>query len=55
VYGKPVLNAEYKQDGEATTKFCPADRRWRIWGALFGVDLNGDHPYQVCWNERNQL
>jgi hypothetical protein len=53
--GKPVLNAEYKEDGETTPKFCPADRRWGIWGALFGVDLNGDSTYRVCWNAKNRL
>jgi hypothetical protein len=53
--GKPVLNAEYKQDGETTARFCSADRRWHIWGALFDVNLNGDRTYRVCWNARNRL
>jgi hypothetical protein len=52
---KPVLNAEYRQDGETIAQFCPADRRWGIWGALFGVNLNGDRPYKVCWDANNQL
>lgn len=53
--GKPVLNAEYTQDGETTAKFCQADRRWGIWGALFNVNLNGPRPYRVCWNADNRL
>jgi hypothetical protein len=47
--GKPVLNAEYAQDGETTAKFCAADRRHGIWGALFSVELDGDRTYRVCW------
>lgn len=53
--GKPVLDAEYVQDGESTAKFCPADRRWGIWGALFGVDLSGGSPYGVCWRRGGEL
>jgi hypothetical protein len=53
--GKPVLNAEYTQDGETTAKFCSADRRWGIWGALFGVDLNRPTPYKVCWTRAGTL
>jgi hypothetical protein len=53
--GKPVLNAEYKQDGETKAKFCPADRRWGIWGALFDVNLNGAATYGVCWNAKSRL
>ena len=53
--GKPVLNAEYVQDGETTAKFCPADDGWGLWGALFNVALNGAADYQVCWNSANQL
>jgi hypothetical protein len=53
--GKPVLNAEYTQDGETTSKFCAADIQWGIWGALFNVNLNGPKTYQVCWDAQNQL
>ncbi|MGA2012723.1 MAG: endo alpha-1,4 polygalactosaminidase [Solirubrobacteraceae bacterium] len=52
--GKPVLNAEYTQDGETTATFCSADDAWGIWGALFDVDLNGS-TYQVCWNLDDEL
>ncbi|HTP22264.1 MAG TPA: endo alpha-1,4 polygalactosaminidase [Solirubrobacteraceae bacterium] len=45
--GKPVLNAEYTQDGETTAKFCPADTAARIIGALFDVELNGK-TYAPC-------
>jgi hypothetical protein len=51
--GKPVLNAEYAEDGETLSKFCAADHRYGIYGALFSVNLDGSH-YQVCWNARNQ-
>lgn len=53
--GKPVLDAEYSQDGETTAKFCPADRSWGIWGTLLSVNLSGDKTYKVCWNSHNQL
>jgi Glycoside-hydrolase family GH114 len=53
--GKPVLNAEYRQDGETASKFCRADDHWRIWGAGFSVDLNGPSTYDVCWNAQNQV
>jgi Glycoside-hydrolase family GH114 len=39
--GKPVLNAEYTEDGETPAKFCSADVAAGITGALFNVDLNG--------------
>jgi Glycoside-hydrolase family GH114 len=52
---KPILNAEYRQDGEKISKFCPADRRWGIWGALFSVDLNGPRTYSVRWDAANHL
>jgi hypothetical protein len=52
---KPVLNAEYTRDGETAAKFCPADRRYGIWGALYGVDLSGPKPYSVCWNAKHKL
>jgi len=45
--GKPVLNAEYTQDGETTAKFCPADTAAGIVGALFDVDLDGK-TYSPC-------
>jgi glycosyl hydrolase family 114 len=45
--GKPVLNAEYTQDGESTSKFCPADQSSGIIGALFDVGLGGG-TYQPC-------
>jgi Glycoside-hydrolase family GH114 len=45
--GKPVLNAEYTQDGETTAKFCPADTAAGIIGALFDVNLDGS-TYTPC-------
>lgn len=45
--GKPVLNAEYTQDGETTAKFCSADIAAGITGALFDVNLDGA-TYQPC-------
>jgi hypothetical protein len=45
--GKPVLNAEYVQDGETRSRFCPADIRAGITGALFGVSLSGG-VYEPC-------
>jgi Glycoside-hydrolase family GH114 len=45
--GKPVLNAEYTQDGETTAKFCAADLAAGISGALFDVDLGGK-TYRPC-------
>ena len=39
--GKPVLNAEYTEDGEMSAKFCSSDVAAGITGALFNVDLNG--------------
>ena len=45
--GKPVLNAEYAQDGESTSKFCTADTTAGITGALFDVNLDGS-TYQPC-------
>jgi hypothetical protein len=53
--GKPVLNAEYAQDGETTGKFCPTDDRVGIWGALFSVDLDGPAPFKVCWRAASRL
>ncbi len=45
--GKPVLNAEYTQDGETTARFCAADLAVGITGALFDVDLGGK-TYRPC-------
>jgi len=45
--GKPVLNAEYTQDGETTAKFCPSDTAAGITGALFDVNLDGQ-TYDPC-------
>jgi Glycoside-hydrolase family GH114 len=45
--GKPVLNAEYTDDGETTAKFCSSDEKLGIAGALFNVDLDGT-TYQPC-------
>ncbi len=45
--GKPVLNAEYTQDGETASKFCPADVAAGISGALFDVNLAGG-TYSPC-------
>jgi len=45
--GKPVLNAEYTQDGETTAKFCPSDTAAGITGALFDVNLDGQ-TYDSC-------
>ena len=39
--GKPVLDAEYTQDGETTAKFCAADDKLGIMGALYSIDLDG--------------
>jgi hypothetical protein len=44
---KPVLNAEYTQDGESTSKFCSADIAAGITGALFDVNLAGG-TYGPC-------
>ena len=45
--GKPVLNAEYTQDSETTSKFCPSDVAAGISGALFDVNLAGG-TYSPC-------
>jgi hypothetical protein len=45
---KPVLNAEYVQDGETTKKFCAADAAAGVTGALFSVDLNNARDYVPC-------
>ncbi len=46
--GKPVLNAEYTQDGETTAKFCAADEQSGIMGALYSIDLDGS-SYSPCF------
>jgi hypothetical protein len=53
--GKPVFDAEYVQDGETARKFCAIDEHFKIWGALFSVDLNGAATYRVCWNAGDKL
>ena len=45
--GKPVLSAEYTQDGETTASFCPADIAADMTGALFDVGLGGG-TYEPC-------
>ena len=45
--GKPVLNAEYVEDGETPATFCSADVAAGITGALFNVALNGK-TYTPC-------
>jgi hypothetical protein len=49
--GKPVLDAEYTSDGEATARFCAADVRAGITGALFDVGLDG-RIYEPCRRPR---
>lgn len=44
---KPVLNAEYVEDGETRAHFCGRDRAAGITGALFNVDLDG-RIYKPC-------
>jgi hypothetical protein len=51
--GKPVLDAEYVQDGETAKKFCAADVAAGISGALFSVDLNDDRNYVPCAPRRH--
>jgi hypothetical protein len=46
--GKPVLNAEYTQDGERTGRFCASDVAAGISGALFSVALDGPRDYHPC-------
>jgi hypothetical protein len=38
---KPAWDAEYTEDGQTTAKFCAADAKANIVGALFGLDLDG--------------
>jgi hypothetical protein len=44
--GKPVLNAEYKLP---PARFCAADNRAGIMGAVYGIDLNGS-KFEPCWS-----
>jgi hypothetical protein len=44
--GKPVLNAEYERS--LYPRFCAADRRAGIMGALYNLALNG-RLYRQCW------
>lgn len=46
IAGKPVLNAEYALP---TSRFCAADTRAGIMGALYGLSLNGSR-YEPCWS-----
>jgi hypothetical protein len=46
--GKPVLNAEYSEDGETTAKFCAADAAAGIMGALYSINLDGS-LYSPCF------
>ena len=46
--GKPVLDAEYTQDGETTARFCAADEKLGIMGALYSIDLDGS-SYTPCF------
>jgi hypothetical protein len=46
--GKPVLNAEYIEDGETTAQFCAADERLGMMGALYSINLDGS-TYSPCF------
>jgi hypothetical protein len=48
--GKPAWDAEYTEDGETTGKFCDADVKANIAGALFNLDLDGS-LFQPCPND----
>ncbi|HEY4106127.1 MAG TPA: endo alpha-1,4 polygalactosaminidase [Polyangiaceae bacterium] len=52
--GKPVWDAEYKDDGETTAKFCAADVNANIAGALFSLDLDGS-LFEPCTNDVGKL
>jgi hypothetical protein len=45
--GKPVLNAEYRR--RSFPRFCAADNRAGIMGALFNLALNG-RRFRPCWS-----
>jgi hypothetical protein len=48
--GKPVWDAEYKEDGESTSAFCSKDVSASIVGALFALDLDGS-VFEPCSND----
>jgi hypothetical protein len=48
--GKPVWDAEYKEDGESTAAFCSKDVSASIVGALFALDLDGS-VFEPCSND----
>jgi hypothetical protein len=47
---KPVWDAEYKEDGETTAKFCASNIKVGIVGALFALDLDGS-LFEPCDND----
>jgi len=47
--GKPAWDAEYTEDGETIAKFCDADVKANIAGALFELALDGK-LFQPCSN-----
>jgi len=47
---KPVWDAEYKEDGETTAKFCASNLKVGIVGALFGLALDGS-LFEPCDND----
>ncbi len=51
---KPAWDAEYQEDGETTAKFCDADVKANITGALFNLDLDGS-LFQPCSNDVGKL
>ncbi len=52
--GKPVWDAEYKDDGETTAKFCAADIKANIVGALYSLDLDGS-LFDPCTNDVGKI
>jgi hypothetical protein len=48
--GKPAWDAEYTDDGETTAKFCNADVKANIAGALFELALDGK-LFEPCPND----
>ncbi len=47
---KPAWDAEYTEDGETTDKFCSADVKANIVGALYALALDGS-LFQPCSND----
>jgi hypothetical protein len=47
--GKPAWDAEYSDEGQSTSKFCDADIKANIAGALFSLDLDGS-VFEPCSN-----